>query len=104
MKKNILLAFLLVIAIGCKKQEFSKDDTNLYKWKRELYRAPVDKEGPAMFYNREGKIGTDHTAVFLNSDFVVLTEYRKDKQQDSIYRASAKVLVYKYEKLENVSK
>lgn len=102
MTKNILIALLLIVALGCKKDKFSDDDTNLYKWKRDLYRAPVQKEKPALFYSRDGKLETNQTAIFLSSDFVVLTEYRKDKQQDSIYKASGKMQVYKYEKLERV--
>ncbi|HMI04996.1 MAG TPA: hypothetical protein VK541_21095 [Pedobacter sp.] len=102
MTKNILIALLLIIALGCKKNKFSDDDTNLYNWKRDLYRSSVEKEKPAMFYSREGKIETNQNAIFVSSDFVVLTEYRKDKQQDSIFKASGKMLVYKYEKLERV--
>jgi len=103
MTKKILIPLLLMTALGCKKNKFSTDDVNLYNWKRELYRAPVQKDGPAMFYSKEGSLETNQSAVFISSDFVVLTEYRKDKQQDSIYKASGKLLVYKYEKLEKVS-
>jgi hypothetical protein len=103
MTKNILTALLLIIALGCKKNiKFSDDNTNLYKWKRDLYRSSVEKEKPAMFYSRNGGTGTDQRAILVSSDFVVLTEYRKDKQQDSIFKASGKMLVYIYEKLERV--
>lgn len=100
MTKNILIALLLIMALGCKKSKFSDDDTNLYNWKRDLYRSSVEKEKPAIFYSREGKIETNRNAIFVSSDFVVLTEYRKDRQQDSIFKASGKMLVYIYEKLE----
>ncbi|WP_316791853.1 hypothetical protein [Pedobacter frigoris] len=100
MTKNILIALLLTIALGCKKNKFSDDDTNFYKWKRDLYRAPVQKDEPALFYSRDGKIAANLSGIFVSSDFVILTEYRKDKQQDSIYKASGKMQVYKYEKLE----
>lgn len=103
MTKNILIPLLLIIALGCKKDiKFSDDDTNLYQWKRDLYRSSVEKEKPAMFYSRNGKTASDQPAIFVSSDFVVLTEYDKDKQQDSIFKASGKMLVYKYEKLERV--
>ena len=102
MTKSILIALLLIVAMGCKKNKFSDDDTNLYSWKRDLYRSSVEKEKPAVFSSREGKIETDRNAIFVSSDFVVLTEYRKDKQQDSIFKASGKMLVYTYEKLERV--
>ena len=101
MTKNILIALLLIMVLGCKKDiKFSDDDTNLYNWKRELYRSSVEKEKPAMFISRNGGTASDQPAIFVSSDFVVLTEYRKDIQQDSIFKASGKMLVYKYEKLE----
>jgi len=100
MTKNFLLALLLIVALGCKKSKFSDDDTNLYNWKRGLYRSVVLKEEPAMFYSREGRVGTNGNAILISSDIVILTEYRKDKQQDSIYRASGKMQVYRYEKME----
>ncbi|MHA4894647.1 hypothetical protein ACXZ1K_07850 [Pedobacter sp. PWIIR3] len=100
MTKNILLALLLIATLGCKKDiAYSDDDTNLYKWKRDLYTATVEKEKPAVFINREGKTASAQPAIFVSSDVVVLTEYRKDKQQDSIYKASGKMQVYKYEKI-----
>jgi len=102
MTKNILIALLLIAALGCKKNKFSNDDTTLYKWKRDLYRAPVQKDDAAFFNSRNGGVSNNRSGVFLSSDFVVLTEYRKDKQQDSIYKASGKMQVYKYEKLERV--
>ncbi|MGY4384730.1 hypothetical protein ACVWYN_001764 [Pedobacter sp. UYP24] len=102
MAKSFLITLLLILALGCKKLKFSDDDTNLYKWKRDLYRAPVEKEKPAIFYSRDGRVGSNQKAIFLSSDFVILTEYRKDLQQDSIYNASGKTQVYKYEKVERV--
>jgi hypothetical protein len=102
MTKSALIAMLLIVTLGCKKNTFSDDDTNFYKWKRDLYRAQVQTDGPALFYSREGKVGTNQEAIFISSDFVVLTEYGKDKQQDSIYKASGRMQVYKYEKLEGV--
>lgn len=57
-----------------------------------------------MFYSRKGGTEADQRAILVSSEFVVLTEYRKDKQQDSIFKASGKMLVYKYEKLERVEK
>lgn len=100
MAKNILTAFLLVLVIACKKDPFSTDDTNVFKWKRDLYRAQVQKEEPAAFYSRNGRVATNRQAILITSDFVVLTEYRKDKQQDSMFNSSGKMLIYKYEKLE----
>ena len=102
MKKHILIALLILVALGCKKTKFSDDDTNVYKWKRELFRAQVQKEEPASFFSRNGKLATNRSAIFISSDVVILTEYRKDKQQDSIFRASGNMQVYKYEKLERV--
>ncbi|WP_276089817.1 hypothetical protein [Pedobacter sp. JY14-1] len=98
MARNLLIALLLLVAFGCKKK-FSDDDTTLYKWKRDLYRARVKDDGPAIFYSRDPKVSRNPDAVFLSSEEVVLTEYRKDKQQDSIYKASGKTQVYKYEKI-----
>jgi len=102
MAKNFLIVLLLIVAFGCKKNKFSDDDTHLYKWKRDLYRAPVIKEVPALFYSRDGKIGENREAILVSSDYVILTEYRKDKQQDSIYKTSARMQVYKYEKVEKI--
>lgn len=102
MVKNILIAMLVIVALGCKKNKFSDDDTNFFNWKRDLYRAQVQKDEPALFSSREGKVGTNQQAIFISSDYVVLTEYRKDRQQDSIYKASGRMQVYKYEKLERV--
>ncbi|WP_449438362.1 hypothetical protein [Pedobacter steynii] len=61
------------------------------------------KEEPALFYSRDGQIGENRLAILVSSDYVILTEYRKDKQQDSIYKASGKMQVYKYEKVERVN-
>ena len=101
--KNIFLALLLLVALGCKKDKFSNDDTTLYEWKRGLYRASLPKDAPAMFLSRKGRLETNHSAILLSSDLVILTEYRKDKQQDSIYKASGKMQVYKYEKTKKIS-
>lgn len=98
MAKNLFIAFLLILALGCKK--YSDDDVTRYKWKRDLYRARVQNDEPAVFYSRDPKIAKNPDAIFLSSDYVILTEYRKDKQQDSIYKASGRMLAYKYEKIE----
>jgi hypothetical protein len=99
MTKNILLALLLIVALGCKKDKFSDDDTTLYEWKRDLFRASLPRDGPAMFLSKEGRLEDNRSAILLSSDIVILTEYRKDKQQDSVYKASGKMQVYKYEKI-----
>jgi len=99
MAKKLLIALALFLAFSCKK--YSDDDTTPYKWKRDLYRARVQNDNPAMFYSRDPKISGNPDAIFLSSDYVVLTEYRKDKQQDSIYKASGRMQVYKYEKINN---
>jgi hypothetical protein len=106
MTKNILMAILLVGTLGCKKKiEFSDDDTNLYKWKRDLYTAPVQKDEPALFISRTGgSTWSEKSGKFISSDVVVLTEYRQDKQQDSIFKASGQMQVYQYEKLGRVEK
>jgi hypothetical protein len=102
MAKNILIALLLIVALGCKKNKFSDDNTNLYKWKRDLYRAQVQKEEPASFYSRDGNLASNQQAILISSDFVILTEYHRDQQQDSIFKASGRMQVYKYEKIEKV--
>ena len=102
MTKNIFLVLLLTVALGCKKDKFSDDDITLYKWKRDLYRASLPKDGPAVFVSREGKLEDTRSAILLSSDMVILTEYRKDRQQDSVYKASGKMQVYKYEKIEKI--
>lgn len=101
MTKTLLIAMLLMVALGCKK--YSNDDSTLFKWKRDSYRAIVKNDEPAVFYSRDPKVTGDPGAVFLSSDLVVLTEFRKDQQQDSIYKASGRMQVYKYEKLEMVA-
>ena len=100
MKKTLFIFMLVIVAFGCKK--FSNDDTTLYKWKRDSYRAKVRNDEPAVFYSRDPKVTGDPGAVFLSSEHVALTEYHKDQQQDSIYKASGRMLVYKYEKLERL--
>jgi hypothetical protein len=55
-----------------------------------------------VFLSKEGGLEDNHSAILLSSDIVILTEYRKDRQQDSIYRASGKMQVYKYEKKKKV--
>ena len=99
MIKNLSSLLLLIVALGCKK--FSDDDTTPYRWKRDLYRARVQNDNPAVFYSRDPKITGNPDAVFLSTDYVVLTEYRRDKQQDSIYKASGRMQVYKYQKAGN---
>jgi hypothetical protein len=104
MIKKFVLLLILVSTLGCKKDiEFSDDNTNLYRWKRDFYRAGVQKDAPAFFLSRNGG-GTWSTAsgILVSSDVVVLTEFRKDKQQDSIFKASGKMRIYQYEKLERV--
>ena len=50
MIKKFALLLILVSTFGCKKDiEFSDDDTNLYRWKRDFYRAGVQKDAPAFF-------------------------------------------------------
>lgn len=102
MTKNIFLALILFIALGCKKDKFSDDDTTLYQWKRDLYRASLPKDGPAVFLSKEGRLEDNHSAILLSTDIVILTAYHKDKQQDSVYKASGKMQVYKYEMNEKV--
>lgn len=100
MTRIFLIALVSILALGCKKT--SDDDITLYKWKRDLYRARVQSDEPAVFYSKNPSIRSNPSAIFLSSGTVVLTEYRKDKQQDSIYKASGGMQVYKYEKLERV--
>jgi hypothetical protein len=66
MTKNFLIVLLLILALGCKKNKFSDDDTNLYKWKRDLYRAPVQKEEPALFYSRDGQVGENRQGLKIS--------------------------------------
>ncbi|MCD0488796.1 hypothetical protein LPB86_11175 [Pedobacter sp. MC2016-14] len=99
MARNLLIVSLLFLVFGCKK--YSDDDTTFFKWKRDLYRARVQNDNPALFYSRDPKISGNPDAIFLSTDFVVLTEYRKDLQQDSIYKASGGMQVYKYNKVDN---
>lgn len=101
--KFILLLIFLGTAPGCKKP-YSDDDVTLYKWKREMYRAHVNEDGPAVFFKRDPRIIRNNDAIFVNSDMVILTERGKDQQQDSIFIASGRTLVYKYEKVERVEK
>ncbi|ETZ23846.1 hypothetical protein [Pedobacter sp. V48] len=104
MSRNFTIALILIVTLGCKKdKKYSNDNITLYKWKRDLYRAQVQKELPAQFYSRDGEVAENQYAIFITSDFVVLTEYHKDKQQDSIFKASGQMQVYKYKKLERVS-
>ena len=98
MTRNLLIALIVILFLGCKKD--SSDDTTVYKWKRDLYRARVQNDGPALFFSKDPKVKSNPDAIFLTADVVFLTEYRKDKQQDSIYKASAGMQVYKYEKEE----
>lgn len=102
MAKNILIALLLIVALGCKKNKFSDDNTNLYNWKRDLYRAQVQKEEPASFYSRDGEVASNQHAILISSDFVILTKYSRDKQQDSIFKASGRMQIYKYEEIEKI--
>jgi len=99
MAKNILAVILLVIALGCKKN--SDDDITLYRWKRDLYRARVQSEGPAVFYSKDPSVSRNPDAIFLSTGYVILTEHRKNIQQDSIYNASGRTQIYKYEKVDH---
>jgi hypothetical protein len=38
-------------------------------------------------------------SVYVSADFVALTEHQKNKQKDSIYRASERMFAFKYEKV-----
>ncbi|WP_293304130.1 hypothetical protein [Pedobacter sp. UBA5917] len=100
MAKNFLVALLLIIALGCKKK-VGDDDTTPYKWKRDLYRARVKNDGPATFNSKDPSVARNSDAIFLNTSYTVLTEHRKNEQQDSIFNASGRTLVYKYEKVDN---
>ncbi len=104
MAKNIFIVLLMILGTGCKKSQFSSDDINLFKWKRDLYRTQVQKEQPASFYSKDGKVASNQNAILVSSDIIVLSEYRKDRQQDSIYIATGKMQIYKYEKLEKVNR
>jgi hypothetical protein len=99
MSKNFLLALLLFIALGCKKN--GDNDITPYKWKRDLYRARVQSDGPAVFYSKDPSVSKNPDAIFLSSGYVILTEHRKNEQQDSIYNASGRTQVYKYEKVDD---
>lgn len=95
MKWTFLMVALVVFAWGCKKD--NADDTTIYNWKRDLYRGAITKEGPALVGSSEITISTD--AVYVSSDYVFLTERQKNKQKDSIYRASGRMFAFKYEKI-----
>jgi predicted RNA-binding protein YlxR (DUF448 family) len=94
MLRNFFLALILILALGCKKN--NGDDVTVYKWKRDLYRAVVTNEGPAVLTSSNPKL---NKSIYVDTDFVLLTEAQKSKQQDSIFNASARMLAYKYEKL-----
>lgn len=69
---------LLVMIFSCKKN--GDDDRIGYRWKRDLYRAWVYSEGPAVFYSKDLNVSGNQDAIFLSSDFVTLTEHRKNIQ------------------------
>lgn len=96
MAKSFLVALLLIIALGCKKK--GDDDTTPYKWKRDMYRARVKNDGPATFNSKDPSVSQNADAIFLSTSYIILTEHRKNEQQDSIFNASGRTLVYKYEK------
>jgi len=98
MAKNFLVALLLMISLGCKK--IGDDNVTPYKWKRDLYRARVSDEGPAVFNSKDPSVAKSPDAIFLSSSTVILTEHRKNEQQDSIFNASGRTQVYKYEKMD----
>lgn len=97
MARNFLLVLVLILALGCKKNN-DHDDTMVYKWKRDLYRAIVTNEGPAVLGSSDPRL---RDAIYMETDFVFLTDAQKSKQQDSIFKASARMLAYKYEKVNN---
>ncbi|WP_293783727.1 hypothetical protein [uncultured Pedobacter sp.] len=97
MAKNFLAAMLLVVIFGCKKN--GDDDITAYRWKRDLYRARVHSDGPAVFNSKDPNVSMNQDAIFLSSSMVILTEHRKNIQQDSIYNASGRTQIYKYEKV-----
>jgi hypothetical protein len=99
MAKNFLIVMLFIITFGCKKN--SDDDITIYRWKRDLYRARVQSEGPAVFYSKDPNVLLNQDAIFLSSSYIVLTEHRKNIQQDSIYNASGRTQIYKYEKVKD---
>nr|WP_068888009.1 hypothetical protein [Pedobacter panaciterrae] len=94
MLRNFFLALILILELGCKKN--NGDDVTVYKWKRDLYRAVVTNEGPAVLTSSNPKL---NKSIYVDTDFVLLTEAQKSKQQDSIFNASARMLAYKYEKV-----
>jgi len=96
MKKGIWLASLLILALACKKD--NQDDTITYKWKRDLYRALLTQEGPSALASADPRLDN---SIYVSTDFVLLTEAQKNRQQDSIFRASDRILAYKYEKIKN---
>lgn len=94
MARTFLLMLVLILALGCKKN--NDDDVTVYKWKRDLYRAVVTNEKPAELTSSDPKISN---SIYVSTDFVLLTSAQKSKQQDSIFKASARMLAYKYEKV-----
>lgn len=99
MTKNVFAVMLLVTIFGCKKP--GDDDITAYRLKRDLYRARVHSEGPAVFYSKDPNVSGNQDAIFLSSSFVILTEHRKNIQQDSIYNASGRTQIYKYGKVDD---
>lgn len=99
MVKIFLTAMLLVMTLGCKKN--GDDDITPYRWKRDLYRARVQSEGPAVFNSKDPNVSKNQDAIFLSTSHVTLTEHRKNIQQDSIYNASGRTQIYKYEKIDD---
>ncbi|MBB6237963.1 hypothetical protein HDC90_002589 [Pedobacter sp. AK013] len=99
MAKIFLVAMLLVITLGCKKN--GDDDITPYRWKRDLYRARVQSESPAVFNSKDPNVSLNKDAIFLSTSYVTLTAHRKNIQQDSIYNASGRTQIYKYEKVDN---
>lgn len=89
-----LLVVMIILVTGCKKD--NGDDTTVYKWRRDLYRASVKKDGPAILASSDPPV---NLSIYISTDFVFLTEAKKNKQQDSIFKVSSRMLAYKYEKL-----
>ena len=100
MWRFIFLLVLLVVGFSCKKT--SDDDIIQYSWNRELFRARVHQDGPATFGDKDPRVVRNKDVIFIQADVVILTEFRKDQQQDSIFIASGRTLVYKYEKMKRV--
>lgn len=97
MTRTILLIALVAFAISCKKKD-GQNDTIKYDWKRDLYRAAVKNDGPASTGPASDNIDLKQ-AIYVSTDKVILTEKAMVEQRDSIYKASAQLFAYKYQKI-----